>query len=87
MSIHMLCDMCDKIIYDDCVSKPTLLKLEIITRYQTSLDKPATYQLHICKGCDLKLAKAILPYLPSVAYYIEPNAGILEGDKHDTGMP
>jgi hypothetical protein len=29
------------------------------------------------------LANAILPYLPSVAYHIEPNAGILEGEKHE----
>jgi len=68
--------MCSKIIYDDCTSKPTLLKIEITTRYQSSFDKADTYQLHICKGCDLKLAKAILSCLPSVAYSIEPNAGI-----------
>ena len=80
MSIHTLCDICRHTCDDE---KPVSLKLEITNRYQDSITPPRTFSLHICKNCDLKLANAILPYLPSVAYHIEPNAGILEGEKHE----
>lgn len=73
MSNNTLCDICGQIIYAD--RKHCFIHIGIISRYHSSIDDPSKYDLDICKNCDLKLAEAILPYLPRVAYNIEPNAG------------
>ncbi len=77
MSEHTICDMCKRIIYKhkEYSSHPELahLEIEVDNRYGSGVVK---YSLDLCEGCDMKLAKALYPVLPSVAVHIEPNVTV-----------
>ena len=71
MSTHKLCDVCNRIIYQDQSS--AVMEIAITNRYAQDQRKQ---HYDICKGCDMKLAEALLKLLPKLAYGIEPNVGI-----------
>jgi len=73
MSIRMLCDCCNKIIYDKGTGQKATLKVEITNRYNTNDWETYKHELHLCEGCDLQIAKALVRVLPNIAGDIEPN--------------
>ena len=81
MSRHLICDSCHSVIYEDkkYESHPNYVALElaIANRYNDAYK----LSLHLCKGCDMKVAKALLPILPNIAGYIEPNVFVKEDEE------
>jgi len=67
MSTHIICDSCRCVIYQ---TKGAVSWDFQIAHWDTT--KKESLQ-HLCKGCAMKVAMALLPLLPDLAGYIEPD--------------
>ena len=71
MSKNRLCDVCNRKLYE--LKDYMELTIRVRNRYRPS--EPSEYQLDLCDGCDMKVAKALRKLLPLLAQDIEPNVG------------
>jgi len=70
MSVQTRCDSCDKVLYPK-ETPVTVMDIRVTNIYDKT---PCEYQCDLCKPCSMKVALALKPYLPHLAYKIEPNA-------------
>jgi hypothetical protein len=82
MSILTLCDSCKKIIYEE--KDLVQINVQVVKNRYQSLSYPV-HKIDICQGCDLKLAKCLLPVLPNIAGEIEPNVYSLKKEEESSG--
>lgn len=68
MSVHFICDCCGSIIFDEQAK----VSLDITMKKRYVFEKKVV-SLHLCDGCDMKVALQLISVLPEIARDIEPN--------------
>lgn len=73
MSDQVRCDSCDKRLYPK-ETPVTVFVATVANIYHPQ--EPKQYRFDLCKQCSLGIARAIKPFLPHLAYQIEPNVDV-----------
>ena len=73
MSVHTLCDSCDRIIYPSEFQHASI-EGKVTSRYGDRSARGFRYDL--CEACDIRVAKALKKVLPKLAYALNPNAEV-----------